>query len=127
VRTRNLSPESWEELAAAVQTRDLRQAWSRSGTDLPFHVWSRGKRTPCVAAFLDPHGLVICSGRITMEHVTPGYGRMGVKADDVEEQLVSLCWAHHLSTFAGYNWATANKATTREYLEGLYPDYYRRP
>lgn len=110
-----------QDLVDRVISRDLHQSWFRSGTDLPFPFWARQGRTPCVAAFLDPNGSVTCSGRITMEHVTPEYGRTGKKAADREEEIVSLCEAHHLWSFAGHIWALANKDLTRAYLKELYP------
>jgi hypothetical protein len=106
--------------------RDLLQAWDRSPDQTGpnanfrgFEAWAQ-RNSPCVAAFLDPLGSVICGGRITMEHVTPVGGRMGKKAADREEELVSLCESHHLWSYAGYIWATANKRLTRAYLKELY-------
>ncbi len=109
--TRNRSRETWDALTDRIRRRDWTQAQLRLG---------KAAKTPCVAAFLDPSSSVICSGRMTNEHVTPDYGRMGARAADHERELVTLCWGHHLSSFAGHIWATANKDKTRKYLKELY-------
>jgi hypothetical protein len=94
----------------------------------------------CIAPRRDPdagpcrnfHGDVIPAHRrmrpkldITVEHVTPDYGRTGKRADDVVEQMVTLCWGHHLghgvTGQGGSIWALRNKHLTREYLKELYP------
>ncbi len=109
--TRNRSRVNWDSLTERIRRRDWTQARLRLGKET---------RSPCVAAFLDPSGSVSCSGRMTNEHVTPEYGRMGVRAADHEREIVTLCEAHHLTFFAGFNWALANKALTRQYLKELY-------
>ena len=102
------------DLFERVFDRDLEQFLSRMGRP-PTSVL-------CVAAFLDPASSVICWGRATYEHVTPGYGRMSKKAKDREEEICVLCEAHHLWSFAGHIWALANKDLTRQYLKELYTE-----
>lgn len=48
----------------------------------------------------------------TVEHVQPDYGRMGRRPAGILDNLVLLCWGHHLWS----SWATANKELEREYL-----------
>ncbi len=92
----------------------------------------------CVAPTLDPdcgpcrdfNGRAILSmgpmlpRELTFEHVVPGYGRMGRRAEHCVEEGVALCWGHHLGNGVkgqgGSIWATGNKHLTRAYLEELY-------
>lgn len=80
---------------------------------------------PCGNLFGDliPRHRSMTRSELTIEHVTPGYGRMGRRADHVVEQCVTLCWRHHLGhgEKGGFIWATANKDKTRQYLKELYP------
>jgi hypothetical protein len=102
------------ELFQRVYDRDLEQFLLRMGR--------RPTSVLCVAVFLDPTSSVTCSGRSTYEHVTPDYGRTGKKAKDREQEGCILCEGHHLMSYAGYIWATANKDLTRTYLKELYPE-----
>lgn len=52
-----------------------------------------------------------------MDHVRD-QPRMGKKAPDDENHLVTLCAGHHLETRAGRIWATANRPLLRAYLKG---------
>lgn len=55
-----------------------------------------------------PHDL----GRLTLDHVQDGYGRMGRRAPSDAGHLVTLCAGSHLG-----GWATAHRPDLRAYLE----------
>lgn len=70
----------------------------------------------CIAPIVDPAERGKCWGRTTGDHVKVE-PRMGVKADDVMEQLVSVCQGHSEDgRKAGHQWNTANRDKQREYL-----------
>ena len=52
-----------------------------------------------------------CKGRLTLDHVQDGYGRMGKRAQSDMAHLVTLCWSHHLD-----GWATSHRPELRAYL-----------
>ena len=58
-----------------------------------------------------PHVCDPCVGRLTLDHVQDGYGRMGKRAPSDPAHLVTLCEHHHLD-----GWATANRSLLRQYL-----------
>ena len=76
----------------------------------------------CVAAILDPMHFcrdqwgrpisTVDIGRMTLDHVQEGYGRMGVRAPSNPAHLVTLCWGAHLLT----HWATSHRPALRDYL-----------
>lgn len=55
-----------------------------------------------------------CTGRLTLDHVQDGYGRMGKRAPSDMAHLVTLCEHHHLD-----GWATSHRPELREYLAGV--------
>jgi hypothetical protein len=55
-----------------------------------------------------------CAGRLTLDHVQDGYGRMGKRAPSDMAHLVTLCWHHHLD-----GWATSHRPELRAYLLGF--------
>jgi hypothetical protein len=60
-----------------------------------------------------------CWGRLRIEHVKAA-ARMGVRAENVPERLVTLCEGHtEPGMRAGYVWCTdkRNRAAMRHYLE----------
>ena len=69
----------------------------------------------CVARRLDSLA-GYCEGRLTLDHVQEGYGRMGKRAPSDMAHLVTLCWHHHLD-----GWATANRPLLRSYLAIVSP------
>ena len=91
-------------------------------------------RYRCVAPRLDPTcgpcrnrwgeaisgtGPMLPDIELTVDHVTPGYGRMGRRADNELGQMVTLCAGHHLVPMPGTGgsvWALAHKDELREYL-----------
>lgn len=62
---------------------------------------------------------------LTVEHVVPGYGRLGRRADNDLSQMTTLCWFHHLGHGAkgqgGSIWALGHKADLRRYLASRSP------
>lgn len=89
----------------------------------------------CVAPLIDPdagpcrdfNGYVIArlgpmrpDGELTVEHVTPGYGRLGRRADNVLSEMTTLCWGHHqghgVTGSGGSIWALAHKDDLRTWL-----------
>jgi hypothetical protein len=118
-------------LTERIRDRDLRQVWlyseDRMHHGVPFERWKTNHHRACIAPLIDKpwtHPVIPCGGRDTNEHVTPGYGRMRAKARDRLEEMLTLCWNHHLELWAGYNWATANKEAERDYLKRMHPKYY---
>ena len=66
----------------------------------------------CVAVKLAPLvEITHCYGRLTLDHVQDGYGRMGVRAPSDMAHLVTLCEHHHLD-----GWATSHRPELRQYL-----------
>lgn len=71
----------------------------------------------CVAPFIDD-SCGPCSGRLTLDHVQSGGGRMGKRAPSDREHLVSVCSAHmEYGARAGHQWNTAHRSELRAYLE----------
>jgi hypothetical protein len=66
----------------------------------------------CVAPELG--ALDLCNGRLTLDHIQDGYGRMGKRAPSDPGHLVSLCWHHHLD-----GWATSHRPELRAYLASV--------
>ncbi len=66
----------------------------------------QGCVAPLLDYFCDP-----CNGRLTLDHIQDGYGRMGKRAPSDRAHLVSVCWHHHLD-----GWATSHRAELREYI-----------
>jgi hypothetical protein len=64
----------------------------------------------CVARRLDSLA-DWCEGRVQLDHVQEGYGRMGKRASSRLDTLASVCAHHHLD-----GWATANRPLLRQYL-----------
>lgn len=63
-----------------------------------------------------------CGGRVGLEHVQDGGGRMGRRAKSDPGHLVSLCEGHREPGMkAGYVWCTAkeNREAMRDYLLSL--------
>jgi len=58
--------------------------------------------------------LGICRGRLTLDHVQDGGGRMGKRAPSDMAHLVTLCEHHHLD-----GWATSHRPELRAYLEAV--------
>ena len=56
----------------------------------------------------------VCYGRLTLDHVQDGYGRMGKRAPSDMAHLVTLCEHHHLD-----GWATSHRPELRAYLESV--------
>ncbi len=77
--------------------------------------WNR-RRTmyPCVAAALFPDQSVMCSGRVTLDHVKDE-PQMGKRAPSDPQHLVTLCAYHHLE-----GWATSHRPLLRWYLRSIY-------
>lgn len=76
--------------------------------ELRIEVFERdhGCVAPTIDYFCDP-----CNGRLTLDHIQEGYGRMGKRAPSDRGHLVSVCWHHHLD-----GWSTSHRAELREYL-----------
>lgn len=55
-----------------------------------------------------------CAGKLTLDHVQDGYGRMGKRAPSDPAHLVTLCAHHHLD-----GWATSHRPELRAYLEAV--------
>lgn len=55
-----------------------------------------------------------CNGRLTLDHVQSGYGRMGKRAPSDMAHLVTLCFHHHLD-----GWATSHRPELRTYLASV--------
>jgi hypothetical protein len=77
--------------------------------ELRIEVFERDRQcvAPIIDYFCDP-----CAGRLTLDHVQSGYGRMGKRAPSDAAHLVTVCWHHHLD-----GWATSHRPDLREYLE----------
>lgn len=118
---RNRPAVDWPRLREVVVRRDLTQmmwAYVEDHLRLPPPTW---KPIVCVAPIVD-HDCGPCSGRTTLDHVKPE-PRMGVKADDVPEQLVSVCEGHSEAGMkAGHQWNTAHRAEERAYLRKIYEE-----
>lgn len=72
----------------------------------------------CIAPILEPGAWVDCRGRTTIEHVKKDL-RMGVRAENRMDRLVSLCLGHtEPGMKAGYIWNTnsRNRRLVRDYL-----------
>lgn len=85
--------------------------------DLRLYVLERDRW--CVAMTVDPTlagGAASCRGRLTLDHVQDGYGRMGKRAPSDRAHLVTLCEHHHLD-----GWATSHRPELREYLASVEP------
>jgi hypothetical protein len=54
-----------------------------------------------------------CGGRLTLDHVQDGYGRMGKRAPSDMDHLVTLCYNHHQGPGG---WATSHRPELRAYL-----------
>ena len=78
--------------------------------ELRIEVFSRDKM--CVAPMID-YFCSPCGGRLTLDHVQEGYGRMGKRAPSDAAHLVTLCYTHHLGS---EGWATSHKSELRDYL-----------
>jgi hypothetical protein len=64
-----------------------------------------------------------CWGRLRIEHVQTGYGRMGKRAENTLQNLITLCEGHtEPGARAGYVWCTdkANRDRCRAHLRALY-------
>ena len=63
---------------------------------------------------------------LTVEHVVPGYGRLGRRADNDPSEMTTLCWGHHLghgvTGQGGSIWALGHKDELREWLATLVSD-----
>ena len=59
-------------------------------------------------------GTLDCAGRLTLDHVQDGGGRMGKRAPSDMAHLVTLCEHHHLD-----GWATSHRPELRAYLEAV--------
>lgn len=84
--------------------------------DVALDVFARDKG--CVAVRLGASPMD-CSGRLRLEHVQDGGGRMGRRAKSDRAHLVALCEGHtETGMKAGYVWCTdrANRQAMREYL-----------
>ena len=64
----------------------------------------------CRARYLDPKAGP-CEGRLTLDHVQDGYGRMGRRAPSDPAHLVVLCLRHGVQ-----GWELSHKPLLREYL-----------
>lgn len=112
-----MKPERWAQLREIVINRDLFRGYMRQPVGVSFRTYTE-HGSPCIATFLDPESGP-CAGPITLDHVKC-FLMMGRKAPDTARHLVSVCRGHHLDTRAGRQWATANRALEREYLESIY-------
>jgi hypothetical protein len=61
---------------------------------------------------------IYCAGRLTLDHVQDGYGRMGKRAPSDMAHLVTLCEHHHIMS----GWATSHRPELREYLRRVNAD-----
>jgi hypothetical protein len=116
----HLKRDQWEALIERVFRRDLRQAWLRvERLRLKMPLSQVPAKEACVARFLDPDSSGTCYGRLTFDHVHDrGKTAMGMKADDDEEHLVTVCEWHHGTNRTGGGWATSKRAReiVRQYL-----------
>jgi hypothetical protein len=106
----------WETLWPIVYRRDQETIYSRTPSPWSFIAFWMRRSIVCVAPLLDPSQLGMCSGRSTLDHIK-WFLRTGKKADDLEENLVTICEAHHIWS----GWATAHRVALRAYLRSLYP------
>lgn len=107
------------DVANAVMARDAKRvilwlAERPNVTPAQIHHWFE-IHPVCVAPIIDPHQLVRCWGRSTLEHVRKRAAMGGRRAPSDLQHLVTLCWHHHMD-----GWATSHKPEEREYLEKLY-------
>lgn len=122
---RNRPVVDWPRVKAIVIERDLHQMWRQSEDAIHHHVSEREFRATrpivCIAPVVDSMvSRKDCWGRTTLDHVKLE-PRTGVKADDVPEQLVSICQGHSEDGMkAGHQWNTAHRAEERGYLRRIY-------
>lgn len=124
-RNRTLNREAWQRLRDLVVRRDARivleYARKRLGIKkLEMHGTIERPLPWCPAVVMDPSLWGSCWGEWRLDHVKTE-PRMGVKADDDERSLVSLCGAHdERGLKAGHQWNTAHRDEERIYLAAIY-------
>ncbi len=115
---RNRPAVNWPALRAEVVARDRAEMLRVLNLNLPFFI--DRKYIVCIAPLVDIVNIRKCWGRTTLDHVKPE-PRLGVKAEDIPEQIVSVCQGHMEDGMkAGYQWNTASRAEEREYLRRIY-------
>src|SRR5512134_896304 len=114
----SLTREQWADLCQRVYERDLRTgydtAYLNCWTDLSFAAWRADPRWAygaCVAWQFDDRLFGTCRGEIEFDHVhEEGDNAMGMKADDDERHLQSVCSWHHGTGRTGGAWVTSDVA-----------------
>jgi len=120
VTCRHRPAVDWPLLRLQVIQRDAERLLQKFGTpgETLAHFMARSPRPiVCIAPIVDPR-CGPCWGRTTLDHVKKE-PRMGVKAEDRLDRLVSVCQGHSEDgRKAGYQWNTAHRAEERAYLDG---------
>lgn len=131
-RRRNRPAVNWPLLRAIVVSRDaaaiIRATQHREPSEAELVRAVFTGRLPvvggpvCIAPLVDKNASSSeCWGRTTLDHVKPD-PRMGVKAEDIPEQLVSACQGHTEDGMkAGHQWNTAHREEERDYLRRAHP------
>lgn len=114
---RHRPPVDWEKLRLAVMIRDIAiviRTLEERGFKPTDVAW-----LPCPGWVMDPSsGPEGCApqGSWKLDHVK-AEPRLGMKAEDTIDRLVSLCGTHdERGMIAGFIWNTANREREREYL-----------